>query len=130
MRYAPDCHVEPVREWTAAGQRSSYEGHAGRRELAADWREAFERMDFIPQEIVDAGNPFIFLGHYRLRARGSGVEFDNPVGQILWVERGLVVRERAFADWDEALRVAGIPTAAAGSGRRARPAASRPQREG
>jgi hypothetical protein len=30
---------------------------------------------------------------------------------VVWAERGLVVREHDFTDWDEALRAAGIPTA-------------------
>jgi hypothetical protein len=67
------------------------------------------RMDFIPQEIADAGNPVVQLGHLWLRARGSGIEFDTPFGQVVWIERGLIVRERSFNNWDEALRVAGIP---------------------
>jgi hypothetical protein len=74
-------------------------------------------MDFIPQEIVDAGNPVVVLGHFRFRARGSGIEFDYPFGQVLWTERGLVVREQGFNNWDEALQAAGIPTAAVDSGR-------------
>ena len=118
---APDCHMDPLPELLAVGMRSSYEGHAGRRELAADVREAWERMDTIPQEIVDAGNPFVFLGHIRLRARGSGIEFDTPFGQVVWIERGLIVRESGFADWDEPLRAAGIPTAAVGPPRPATP---------
>jgi hypothetical protein len=31
-----------------------YEGHRGLRELAADWREAWERMDVSPAEVLDA----------------------------------------------------------------------------
>jgi hypothetical protein len=93
----------------AAGMPRSYHGHAGLRELAADWREAWERMQLIPQEIVDAGNPLIVLGHQRVRARGSGIEFDFPIAMIFWTERGLMVRQRDFTDWDEALRAAGIP---------------------
>ena len=119
--FAPDCHTDTLPSLLAVGMRSSYEGHAGRRELAADVREAWERMDTIPQEIVDAGNPFVFLGHIRLRARGSGIEFDTPFGQVLWIERGLIVHERSFADWDVALRVAGIPATAVGESRRATP---------
>ena len=46
-----------------------------------------------------------------LRARRAAV--DSRLGQVFWIERGLIVRERDFADWDEALRVAGIPLAAA-----------------
>ena len=70
----------------AVGMRSSYEGHAGRSELAADVREAWERMDTIPQEIVDAGDVVVVLGSYHVRARGSGIEFDSPIGCVLWLE--------------------------------------------
>jgi ketosteroid isomerase-like protein len=111
MRYAPDCHYEPHRGLMAAGMPTSYRGHAEIRDFFADVHEAWERMELIPQEIVDAGNPVVILGHVHLRARGSGIEFDTPVGSVLWVERGLAVRESDFGDWDEALRAAGIPAA-------------------
>ena len=120
VRYAPDVRLEPLHEIVAAGMRDSYHGHAGLREVAADWREAWERMDTFPQEIIDAGNPVVILGRLHLRARGSGIEFDTPVGQVVWVERGLVVRDH-FNNWDEALRVAGIPATAVGESRRATP---------
>jgi hypothetical protein len=80
-------------------------------------REAWERIDATPEEIVDAGNPVVVLGHFRLRARGSGIELDTPVGVVFWAERGLTVRQPTFTDWDEALREAGI-AATAGSGLR------------
>ena len=92
----------------------------GLREVAADWREAWERMDLFPQEIIDAGNPVVILGRLHLRARGSGIEFDTPLGQVVWAERGLIVRDH-FNNWDEALRVAGIPATAMGESRRATP---------
>jgi hypothetical protein len=75
-------------------------------------------MELIPQEIVDAGNPVVILGHVRLRAQGSGIEFDSEVGSVIWTERGLVTRESDFGSWDEALRAAGIPSEAVSSGRR------------
>jgi hypothetical protein len=56
----------------------------------------------------------------RLRARVSGIELDSRLGQVTWIERGLIVRERDFSDWNEALRMVGIPTAAEGSGRQRR----------
>ena len=115
VRYGPDCYLEPPREWTAAGMRSSYSGHAGWREWAADWLEAWERMELTSLEIVDAGNPVVVLGHFRLRARGSGIELDFRAAIAYWSERGLIVRQRDFANEDEALRAAGIPTAAAAS---------------
>jgi hypothetical protein len=30
---------------------------------------------------------------------------------VFWMERGLIVREQDFADWDEALRVLGTSAA-------------------
>ena len=112
VRFAPDYHFEPPREWLAAGMRSAYRGHAGLREWTADMREAWERIDHMPREVVDAGDVLVVLSQLRLRARGSGIVLDSHVGFVFWSERGLIVRERDFSDWDEALRVAGIPTAA------------------
>ena len=114
VRFAPDYHFEPPREWLAAGMRSVYRGHAGLREWSADLREAWEFLDHTPLEIVDAGYLLAFLCQIRLRARVSGIELDTRLGQVFWIERGLIVRESGFADWDEPLRAAGIPTAAVG----------------
>jgi ketosteroid isomerase-like protein len=115
VRYAPHYQLEIPREWVAAGMRSTYWGHAGAREWAADMREAWERIDATPEEIVDAGNPVVVLGHFRLRARGSGIELETPVGVVFWIERGLTVRQPTFTDWDDALRAAGISKIARGS---------------
>jgi ketosteroid isomerase-like protein len=112
VRFAPDYHYDPPREWLIAGMPSVYRGHAGLREWSADLREAWEFLDHTPLEIVDAGHVLAFLCQIRLRARVSGIELDTRLGQVFWIERGLIVRERDFSDWDEALRVAGIPTAA------------------
>ena len=102
-----------------------YRGHAGLREWAADLHEAWEFLDHTPLELVDAGDVLAFLCRIRLRARASGIELDSRLGQVFWVERGLIVRERDFADWDEALRVVGVPAAAEGSSRQS-PISSQP----
>ena len=112
VRYAADCRLEPPSEWTAAGMRSFYTGHAGWREWAADWFESWERMELTSLEVIDAGNPVVVLGRVHQRARGSGIELDSPYGSIYWTRRGLIVRESHFVDFDETLRAAGIPTRA------------------
>jgi uncharacterized protein len=117
VRFAPDVHYDPPPEWLAAGMRGVYRGHAGLREWSSDLREAWEWIDHKPLEVVDTGDVTAFLCQVRLRAHGSGIELDSHLGQVFWTERGLIARERDFSDWDEALRVAGIPTAAQGSGR-------------
>jgi ketosteroid isomerase-like protein len=103
--------VEPPSALLGAGMPPSYEGHRGLRELAADWREAWERMDVSPAEVLDAGDRVAVLGHSRVRARASGVELDSPLASVFWFERGLIVRHRDFTDWEEALDAAGISPA-------------------
>jgi ketosteroid isomerase-like protein len=109
VRFAPDFEYEPPADWVAVGMRRAYRGHAGLREWAADMFEAWEWLENRPLEIIDGGNPVVFVNRIRLRARGSGVEFDYRAGLVLWMERGLIVRERDFLDADEALRAIGVP---------------------
>src|SRR5437016_6345645 len=83
----PRLHYEPPREWLAAGMRSVYRGHAGFREWTVDMREARQWIDNTPLEVVDAGDVLVFLNQVRLRARGSGVEFDSRFRFLIWIER-------------------------------------------
>jgi ketosteroid isomerase-like protein len=114
-RYALDYEVAVPPEFASVGLHSSYHGHAGLRELIAAIRDSYEEANITPKEIVDAGNRLVVLGNIHIRGRRSGVELDSPFGQAVWIERGLIVRERWFLDRDAALSAANIPTATAGS---------------
>lgn len=107
VRFAPDYRYDPPQEWLAAGMKSVYVGHAGMREWSVDLREAWEWVDHKPIEVVDAGDAIAFLCQIKLRARGSGIELDTRLGQVFWAERGLIVHEHDFSDWDDALRAVG-----------------------
>ena len=109
VRFAPDYHYDPPREWLIAGMPDVYRGHAGFRQWAADLHEAWDFLDHTPLEVVDAGDKVAFLCRIRLRARTSGIELDSRLGQVFWTERGLIVRESDFGDWEEALREVGLP---------------------
>ena len=117
VRFSPDWHYDAPREWLIVGMPSVYRGHAGLREWFAELREAWEILDHTPLEVVDAGDVVAFLCKIRLRARASGIELDSRLGQVFWIERGLIVREHDFSDGDEALRAIGIPVEAARTGR-------------
>jgi ketosteroid isomerase-like protein len=112
VRFAPNYDYDPPAEWLLAGMPSHYRGHAGLRQWAADLHEAWEFLDHTPLELIDAGDMFVFRCHVHLRARASGIEFESQLGQVFWLDRGRIGRERDFTDWDEALRAAGIPAAA------------------
>jgi hypothetical protein len=117
VRCGSDCRFELGPELVAVGLRSSYLGHSGARDQEADWRDAWEHMNVTPLEILDAGDRLVILGHLHVRARGSGVELDSPVAESAWFERGLMVRECRFLDWEAALRAADIPTTVLGGAR-------------
>ena len=108
VRFSPNYDYEPPREWLIAGMPSAYHGHAGLDQWAADLNEAWQFLDHTPLELVDTGDALAFLCKIRLRARRSGIELDSHLGQVFWFERGLIVRERDFGDWNEALRVIGV----------------------
>ena len=110
VRFSPDWHYTPPKEWLITGMPDEYRGHAGLRQWAADLREAWEFVDHTPLEVVDAGDVAAFLCKVRLRGRSTGIELDSSLGQVFWVEDGLIVREHDFADWDDALRSLGITT--------------------
>jgi ketosteroid isomerase-like protein len=112
VRFARDLHYDPPSEWLIPGMPTVYRGHAGFRQWAADLHEAWEILDHTPLELVDGGDVLTFLCRIRLRGRSSGVELDSRLGQVLWIERGLIVRESDFANWDDALRAARTSRAA------------------
>jgi ketosteroid isomerase-like protein len=105
VRFASDYRYEPPQEWLLPGMPNVYRGHAGLRQWAADLREAWDFLDHTPLELVDAGDALAFLCKIRLRARRSGIELDSRLGQVFWFERGLIVQERDFGDWNDALHL-------------------------
>jgi hypothetical protein len=118
VRFARDYHYDPPAEWLLPGMPRFYRGHAGLHAWVADLHEAWEFVDHTPLEIVDAGAVLVFLCQIRLRARASGIELDTRLGQVFWIERGLVTHERDFSDWAEAIRTVGLPAAAEADGQR------------
>jgi hypothetical protein len=51
-----------------------YRGHEGLRQWSADLREAWEFVEHMPLEVVDAGETVAFLCKVRLRGRTTGIE--------------------------------------------------------
>jgi hypothetical protein len=117
VRISPDYHYNPPSEWLLPGMPSAYHGRAGLRQWATDLHDAWEILDHTPLELVDTGEALAFRCKIRLRARRSGIELDSHLGQVFWSERGLLVRERDFGDWDEALRVIGVRGTTGSQGR-------------
>src|SRR5215204_7450928 len=73
----PDLEWIPLR----AATEGAYKGHRGFEKFVADTRETFETFE--PHfDLSDLGDQVLAWGTLRVRASGSGVEMEVPVGGI------------------------------------------------
>jgi ketosteroid isomerase-like protein len=86
-----------------------YRGHEGVRQWIADIDEQFEEWYSRPEEFIDLGDGRVLvLGDLHMLGRGSGIEFDQPMGWLLSFRDGRLLRYEVFTDPDEARRTAGL----------------------
>ena len=108
VRYAPDVVFDADAGLQALGVPGSARGREEMARVLIEILEVFDRLELVPTVAVDLGDSLIVLGASRLHGRGSGIEFETEVAQLLVIERGLVARERDFFSWDDALRAAAL----------------------
>jgi ketosteroid isomerase-like protein len=83
-------------------------GYDGLRLFDREWREAFEGIETLCEEIIDAGDAVVTASKYRARGRGSGVEVEGPLQFGVWTFReGKIVKVVWFPTREEALEAAG-----------------------
>ncbi len=85
-----------------------YRGHDAVRGALRSWFQAWERIDYVPDELIDLGDEVLAFVRITARGRASGVDvtYDHP--QLWTIRNGEVIRVRVFAERDEALRAAGL----------------------
>jgi hypothetical protein len=72
------------------------------------WQD-FEQIDFEPEEIIDAGgDTFIIRLYISARGKGSEVEVENRVYQVMRYRDDMLVELNWYSTRDEALEVARI----------------------
>jgi ketosteroid isomerase-like protein len=108
VRYAPDVVFDADAGLQALGVPGSAHGREEMARALVEILEVFDRFELVPTVAVDLGDSLIVLGGSRLHGRGSGIEFETEVAQLLRIERGLVARERDFFSWDDALHAAAL----------------------
>jgi ketosteroid isomerase-like protein len=85
----------------------SFTGRAGLVEWMAEIDESFEGWRLWIDEVREITNDrYLVLGGVHLRGRGSGVEFDQPIGWVVDFRGESVVRLRNLADHDAAIAAA------------------------
>ena len=92
-----------------AGVGFSYVGVDGARQLAEDWVEPWEQVRFVPSEILDVGDGrLLVLSQMVARGKGSGVEVEESLAQLIEFSGGRVRRQRNWlGSWEEGLEAIG-----------------------
>jgi ketosteroid isomerase-like protein len=100
--FHPDVEFLPLRSAT----EGAYRGIAGIERFVADTEEIFDKFEF-HYDLLDLGERVLAWGKIQLRARGSGIETDIPMGGVFEFRDGKIVRWEDFGSKDKALEAVG-----------------------
>jgi len=90
-----------------AGTEGAYRGIAGIEEFRADTEQVFEKFE-VHYELLDLGERILAWGKVDVRARGSGIEVDVPMGGVFEFRDGKIVRWEDFGSKEKALKAVGL----------------------
>ena len=102
---APDAEIVPVR---AALEGTTYRGRGAASKYVAAVDESWEALRWEVDEVREAGDRVLALGHIRGKGRGTGASIDTTGGWVAQFRDGLIVRFRTCTSRDEALEAAGL----------------------
>ena len=99
--------ADPELEWrpafgAAPDAATAYHGHAGFREYWSGTQDIWDCFHFEPEQFTDDGTSIIVVGRGSGRARGSGIEIDQPFAMLWKVREGKTVFGQTFTEIDEA----------------------------
>ena len=81
---------------------TTYRGHDGFREYWNGTREIWEHFHFEPERFTDDGTSILVVGRGSGRAKGSGIDIDQPFAMLWSVRARKAVYGQTFIDIDEA----------------------------
>ena len=108
-------HIDPDIEVDFTGMASGVGGArpvaSGREELQgvlADWFEAWESLEWFPQNFIDAGDNVIVWLRLEARGRKSGAAVESNQAVVYTLKDGLIVAFRGYDTLAAATSAAGI----------------------
>jgi SnoaL-like domain len=101
---APFAHealeIHPFPEWPGP---NLYRGMEGLTRLVEEWTENFDNYRWEPQRFIDAGQRVVILARHGGTTKDQGVDVDQPIGAVYWIEGREIRRMDYFLTWREAL---------------------------
>jgi ketosteroid isomerase-like protein len=102
---ALDAEIVPVR---AAIEGTTYRGREAGSQYVAAVDDSWESLRWEVEEVREAGESVLALGHIRGRGRGTGAAIDTRGGWVAQFRDGLLTRFRTCTSREEALEAAGL----------------------
>jgi ketosteroid isomerase-like protein len=104
--------LDPNVEWVADRSdmgRVTYRGIEGVRRSFEELYEGFDELGFEADELHEAGDRIVAIGHMYARGRSTGITDRIPLGIVCTAgSDGKLTRYESFRDPNEALEAAGI----------------------
>ena len=105
--YDPEVELDARALGLVGSANDLYRGHQGLRALFAEWHDAWGKVEYSYEELIDAGDQVVSVVTRHARGRTSGIEVERPFALLWTVRGGKVVRVVWFLDRDQALKAAG-----------------------
>ena len=87
----------------------TYQGLTEIRDYIADIEETWERYERELEELVDAGDAVVAVMRITAVSRATGLEVNERIGLVYWLENGRITRMVSYSSVDEALEAARPP---------------------
>ena len=97
-----------LRSRFAQVQGMTYRGPEGVRQWLRDLRANFDRFETRLLDVRDLGDRVLALGVLHFRGKGSGVEMDQPVGNLWDIRDGKAASMNFYGSHAEALEAVGL----------------------
>ncbi len=86
----------------------TYRGHAAVLNWMKEWAEAWEEIDYTPEEFTEAGDSVLVRVLYDGRGKGSGVRVEGRFWYLFKLRNGRLLSWRLYPEKAEALEAAGL----------------------
>jgi ketosteroid isomerase-like protein len=105
----PDFEWHTVLERLVEGPESSYRGHHGLRQMWHNYHVELQGFQAEADEIRDVGDDrVVLLGRIRWSGVASGAPTESPLGMVITVHDGKMLRSVDYLSHAEALKAVGL----------------------